>query len=66
MQDKYQSRRDFLKKMALTGSMVTLAASPWLSAFGQTTMVGQEPSDRGDWQLLPLLYTNMRTLRLIV
>ncbi|MCF8363922.1 MAG: Gfo/Idh/MocA family oxidoreductase [Prolixibacteraceae bacterium] len=46
MQDKFQSRRDFLKKMALTGSMVTLAASPWLSAFGQTTMVGQNPSDR--------------------
>jgi hypothetical protein len=46
MQDKFQSRRDFLKKMALTGSMVTLAASPWLSAFGQTSMVGQKPSDR--------------------
>jgi predicted dehydrogenase len=46
MQDKYQSRRDFLKKMALTGSMATLAASPWLSVFGQNPVVGQKPSDR--------------------
>jgi predicted dehydrogenase len=46
MQDKIQSRRAFLKKMALTGSLATIAASPWLSAFAQPSAAGKSPSDR--------------------
>lgn len=46
MQDKIQSRRAFLKKMALTGSLATIAASPWLSAFAQSSTAGNSPSDR--------------------
>ncbi|PWD98655.1 Gfo/Idh/MocA family protein [Marinilabilia rubra] len=46
MKDKIQSRRAFLKKMALTGSVATLAASPWLNAFAQPSTAGQRPSDR--------------------
>ena len=46
MQDKIQSRREFLKKMAITGSVATLAASPWLSAFAQSSTAGKNSSDR--------------------
>ena len=46
MQDIIQSRREFLKKMAITGSVATLAASPWLSAFAQPSTAGKSPSDR--------------------
>lgn len=46
MQDIIQSRREFLKKLALTGSVATLAASPWLNAFAQPSTAGKNPSDR--------------------
>lgn len=40
------SRRAFLKKMALTGSVATLAASPWLNVFATAPQNGRSPSDR--------------------
>ena len=36
MDKKYQNRRDFIKHLAMTGSAVALAASPWLGAFGSS------------------------------
>jgi predicted dehydrogenase len=32
----YKSRREFLKTMALSGSVLALAGAPWLSVFGST------------------------------
>jgi predicted dehydrogenase len=63
----YQSRRDFLKKLAITGSVASLAASPWLKAFTDNGTAAKGPNEtvrlaiigtgsRGN-QLLRLLYT---------
>ncbi|WP_255297612.1 twin-arginine translocation signal domain-containing protein [Anaerophaga thermohalophila] len=30
---RYHSRREFLKKLAISGSAATLASMPWLNAF---------------------------------
>jgi len=46
MEKEIQSRRAFLKKMALTGSIGALAASPWLSAFADNQQISDGPSDR--------------------
>ncbi|MGQ1891467.1 Gfo/Idh/MocA family protein [Thermophagus sp. OGC60D27] len=46
MTNQYHTRRDFLKKMARTGSVATLAASPWLNAFSENIAIGKNPSDR--------------------
>ncbi len=42
----YQSRRDFLRNLAITGSVATLAASPWLGAFSNTPFKGKGPNDK--------------------
>ncbi|MGF7139144.1 Gfo/Idh/MocA family protein [Roseimarinus sediminis] len=41
-----QNRRDFIRQLALTGSAVSLAASPWLSAFANNASPGKGPNDR--------------------
>jgi predicted dehydrogenase len=46
MTDKLQSRRTFLKKLALTGSGATLAAFPWINAFSENQQRKKTPSDR--------------------
>ncbi|SFE05874.1 Gfo/Idh/MocA family protein [Thermophagus xiamenensis] len=46
MSKQYQSRREFLKKLAITGSVATLAASPWIKAFSDNTPIGKNPSDK--------------------
>jgi predicted dehydrogenase len=46
MESKIQSRRDFLRKLAITGSAATLAASPWLSTFASNEKTSQSPSNR--------------------
>ena len=46
MTNDLHSRRSFLKKMAITGSMATLAASPWVRAFASGPQNGKGPNDR--------------------
>jgi len=46
MTNDIHSRRAFLKKMAITGSMATLAASPWVQAFASAPQSGKGPNDR--------------------
>jgi len=46
MTNNIHSRRTFLKKMALTGSLATLAASPWVSIFASPPQNGKGANDR--------------------
>ncbi|MFW6267692.1 MAG: Gfo/Idh/MocA family protein [Marinilabiliaceae bacterium] len=46
MTNDIHSRRAFLKKMAITGSMATLAASPWVQAFASGPQNGKSANDR--------------------
>ncbi len=46
MSESIQSRRAFLRKLALTGSVATLAASPWLNVFAANSQNSKAPSDR--------------------
>ncbi len=41
-----QNRRDFIRNLAITSSVAALAASPWLSVFGDDKKVGKSASDQ--------------------
>lgn len=43
---RYHSRREFLKKLAISGSAATLASMPWLNAFADNNPTRKNPSDR--------------------
>jgi predicted dehydrogenase len=43
---KNQNRREFIKQLALAGSAISLAASPWLSVFGTNENTGLGANNR--------------------
>jgi predicted dehydrogenase len=43
---KNQNRREFIKQLALAGSAISLAASPWLSVFGTNENAGLGANNR--------------------
>lgn len=41
-----QNRREFIRNLAITSSVVALAASPWLGVFGKDDQIGKSASDQ--------------------
>ncbi|HPR33903.1 MAG TPA: Gfo/Idh/MocA family oxidoreductase [Prolixibacteraceae bacterium] len=41
-----QNRRDFIRQLALAGSAVSLAATPWIGVFARASQAGKGPGDR--------------------